>query len=1162
MSRRKQAKPKHVQRNALCMEEQCMDDVDDSGLETAPQNVPGPFVCDQCCEEFSALSDLKHHTRICSSNPQFLVLQEHRTTDPTKYDPVHCIPTTALSGLEESVNTFEMEDPDAAQTEDNMAFENCCTSSDGSRLEREYNTSSSHASGEQQKTDIPLSPSALTSALPQSGSTLPPEHCSWRNNTSVNIENLQSTKVAVAQFSQQTQEEDCQIGTGATTVSSLMEQILALQMQQVGQLQLTNQICHQFFLFASEKVKIPQSPVGCDQELSSSKSAAPLIDLCYNLSQQLAVAARTAQCLSAQFGNITGYEKLTSTQQQSPGSESVLFHSDSLQSLRKLVTLRFQKRFSKAEYMHPGSLNPKCNDLTCTKGPSLAFGKNCSVNKTSNSLHFTGSNSQLQINSNPVINIMTSLAEQKNQKAINITLPGSKASSNRGFFKHRCRFCSKLFGSESALQIHVRSHTGERPYKCNICGNRFSTRGNLKVHFQRHKKRYPHIQMNPYPISQHLDNIPTSTGVPYGMSMPLEKTSTRWINIKPCPDKITTSSLMQSLGATKQPSLIKPDGVPRLSSSSCSHNMVHLASNVKTTMPTDSAGTAQGSVECHNEEQTSLNLMFEMTTGRQGESKDHLSKDISPSCTHSSSTTAIPFLKTSDTSKLQLLLLDDIDKKVSNSYECVVCHRLLSCPGALRTHYQLHIAGGRPYLCKLCGRGFSSKGNLRNHHTVHHVTSTRRVQHSCSVCPKKFTHGLLLQQHVQCHMDGKTYSAPFLNLDISRPMGCNGVALNKQHNTNESLDFSEDSGSSHFKSSLSSSLSSSVSELSHRDDNSITSYGLSQNHWIKKEGEHDSTEGKHPAFNLPTFDNLFPNSKLSCNLNSEGPFQTNVSLPTLKFNETSINPSEIELFNQIKDTPICSPSLCEKGIFKTTACDICGKNFACQSALDIHYRTHTKERPFICPMCTRRFSTKGNLKQHTLTHQMRAPPPSSDQFKCSVVPNKTPATDTAPFSGSQQFKREGTPFPNSLATSGNQREGEAPGLSWSPGGASSAPTAPARRTAKQHHCRTCEKAFSSSSALQIHNRTHTGEKPFSCTVCLRAFTTKGNLKVHMGTHMWNCAPTRKGRRLFTSGSLVPIASSPVILPVLQQNNPVTTSKLGIQCSPVTSTQTLFPWPGT
>ena len=28
------------------------------------------------------------------------------------------------------------------------------------------------------------------------------------------------------------------------------------------------------------------------------------------------------------------------------------------------------------------------------------------------------------------------------------------------FFKHKCRFCHKVFGSDSALQIHIRSHTG------------------------------------------------------------------------------------------------------------------------------------------------------------------------------------------------------------------------------------------------------------------------------------------------------------------------------------------------------------------------------------------------------------------------------------------------------------------------------------------------------------------------------------------------------------------------------------------------------------------------------------------------------------------------------------------------------------------------------
>ncbi|XP_017463206.1 PREDICTED: homeotic protein spalt-major-like, partial [Rhagoletis zephyria] len=73
--------------------------------------------------------------------------------------------------------------------------------------------------------------------------------------------------------------------------------------------------------------------------------------------------------------------------------------------------------------------------------------------------------------------------------------------------RHRCRYCGKVFGSDSALQIHIRSHTGERPFKCNVCGNRFTTKGNLKVHFQRHKAKYPHVKMNPHPVPEHLDKF-------------------------------------------------------------------------------------------------------------------------------------------------------------------------------------------------------------------------------------------------------------------------------------------------------------------------------------------------------------------------------------------------------------------------------------------------------------------------------------------------------------------------------------------------------------------------------------------------------------------------------------------------------------------------------
>ncbi|KAG7241589.1 hypothetical protein INR49_025509 [Caranx melampygus] len=73
------------------------------------------------------------------------------------------------------------------------------------------------------------------------------------------------------------------------------------------------------------------------------------------------------------------------------------------------------------------------------------------------------------------------------------------STSSSGRPQHVCRFCGKVLSSDSSLQIHLRSHTGERPYQCPVCLSRFTTRGNLKAHFLRHREQNPELSLSLLP---------------------------------------------------------------------------------------------------------------------------------------------------------------------------------------------------------------------------------------------------------------------------------------------------------------------------------------------------------------------------------------------------------------------------------------------------------------------------------------------------------------------------------------------------------------------------------------------------------------------------------------------------------------------------------------
>ncbi|XP_069094361.1 sal-like protein 2 isoform X1 [Pleurodeles waltl] len=570
-----------------------------------------------------------------------------------------------------------------------------------------------------------------------------------------------------------------------------------------------------------------------------------------------------------------------------------------------------------------------------------------------------------------------SLLKQKNGEAAYAESLQEKSSG-----RHKCRFCAKVFGSDSALQIHLRSHTGERPYKCNICGNRFTTRGNLKVHFQRHKDKYPHIQMNPHPVPEHLDYMLNGNGLPYGMSVPPEKSEEEPAEKKP---------LISALSATESLTLLSAgQTLPPF-------NKFMLMKPGETSTVQKSVSSGAKSKADENTPPTGQEVLADNSSSRMQLGKLATSLPNWAMLANHFKASSFPFpyvvdpLGSSETFKLQQLV-EKIDKQASNPNQCIICLRVLSCPRALRLHYSQH-GGERPFKCKICGRAFSTRGNLKAHFVGHKSSPAEKAQNSCPICQKKFTNAVTLQQHIRMHLggqipngvmpDGTGAKAP--SLDESFPE----QDFSDEGATDE--DSLEASGSESEK--LQGSAESDILNLGEEATISISNEDQVAMSSSRKLPPVLPVCGSPPSYTAST--DTIPAESCS---NLQQSFKPNELTAIEALTNLSQSDGSQEAEEPMEQTPEheCTPlSLESRSVdhedqvtlgekmqeVANFTCYICSASFPTMESLGQHIKGHSNDGLFQCPVCKQRFLERNSLLSHMLRNHpgVGRSPPSATQ---------------------------------------------------------------------------------------------------------------------------------------------------------------------------------------